>query len=146
MVVAVIAVRMVQMSVNQVIKMITVWNDSVAAVGPVNVLPVMAFRPQRAFVRVDVADGNGVFIHMVAMRMVQMAVVKVIHVPVMHDGDMPAIFAVDVGMVRMCFARMRFVHRFWFWLFMFVPPFSLRINHRDERAATNVSASNLHNL
>ena len=91
--------RMMQPAINQIIQVVAVWNGGVAAVGAVNVLPVVAFRSQRAFVRVDVADGNGVFIHMVAVRMVQMAVVEIIHVPLVHDGDMPAIFAVGVSMI-----------------------------------------------
>ena len=130
-VVAVSVMRMMQSAINQIIHVIAVRNGGVAAVGTVNVLPVMAFRAQRAFVRIDVADGYGVFIHMVAVRMVQMAVVEIIHVPVVHDGDMPAIFAVDMGMVRVSFAGMGFVHRFWFlvWLFMFVPPLSIRLNY-----------------
>ncbi len=147
-IVAVSVMRMMQMAVNQIIHVVAVRNGGVAAVGTVDVLSVMAFRSQRAFVRVGIADGNGVFIHMVTVRMMQMAIMNIIHVPVMHDGDMPAIFAVDVGMVRVSFAGMGFAHRFWWlvWLFMFVPPISFRINHRSAWAATNVSASNLHEL
>lgn len=147
-VVAVSIVRMMQMAINQIIHVVAVRNGGVAAVGTVNVLPVVAVRSQRAFVGVDVADRNGMFIHVVAVRMMQMPVVEIIHVPVVHDGEMPAIFAVDVGMARVSFAGMGFAHRFWslVWLFMFMPPISLRINHRSEWAATNVFASNLHEL
>jgi hypothetical protein len=111
-VVAVSVMRMMQSAINQIIHVVAVRNGGVAAVGAVNVLPVMAFRSKSAFVRVGVADGNGVFIYMVAVRMMQMAIVEIIHMPVVHDGDMPAIFAMDVGMVRMSSVRMGFVHRF----------------------------------
>ena len=106
MIVAMSIVRMVQMAVHQIIQVVAVRNGGVAAVGSVNMFPVVAFRSQRAFVRVDVADGNGVFIHMVAVRMVQMAVVEIIHVPLVHDGDMPATLAVDVGMIGVSCAGM----------------------------------------
>ena len=106
MVIAVFAMRMMKASVNQIVHMIAVRNGSVAAIGTMNVLPVVAFRSQRAFVRVGVADGNNVFIHVVAVRMVQMAVVEIIHVPVVHDGDMPAILAVDMGMIGVSCARL----------------------------------------
>ena len=144
-IVAVSVMRMMQMAIHEIIHVVAVRDGDVTTVGTVNVLPVVAFRSKRAFVRVGVAYGNGVLIHVVAVRMVQMAVVEIIHVPVVHDGDVTAILAVDVGMVRMSFAGMGFVHRFWclVWLFMFVPPFSSRINHCGEWAATNVSASNL---
>ena len=98
-IVAVSVMRMMQSTINQIIQVIAVGNSGVAAIGPVNVLPVMAFRSKSAFVGVGVADGNRVFIHMVAVGMVQMAVMEIVHVPVVHDGDMPAIFAVDVGMI-----------------------------------------------
>jgi hypothetical protein len=145
-VVAVSVMRMMQSAINQIIHVVAVRNGGMAAVGTVNVFPIMAFRSQRAFVGVDVADGNGVFVHMVTMRMMQMTVVKIVHVSLVHDGDVPAVFAVDVGMVRMSFVRMGFAHKFWclVWLLMFVPPLSLRINHCGEWAARNVSASNLH--
>ena len=105
-VVAVSVMRMMQPAINQIIHVVAVRNGGVAAVGAVNVLPVVAFRSQRAFVRVGVADGNNVFINVVAVRMVQMAVVEIIHVPVVHDGDMPAIFAVDMGMIGVSCARL----------------------------------------
>jgi len=145
-VVAMVAVRMMKMSVNQIVHVIAMRNGRVAAIGTMNVLPVVAFRAQRAFVRVGVADGNSVFIHMVAVRMVQMPVVEIIHVPVVHDGDMPAIFAVDVGMVRMSFARMRFVHRFCFLVWSFILCRHFNLTTAAAGVATNVSANNLHNL
>jgi len=105
-IVAVSVMRMMKASVHQVVHMIAMRNGSVAAIGTMNVLPVVAFRSKRAFVRVGVADGNNVFINVVAVRMVQMAVVEIIHVPVVHDGDMPAIFAVDMGMIGVSCARL----------------------------------------
>jgi len=105
-IVAVSVMRMMQLSANQVVHMVAMRNGRMTTVGAMNMLPVMAFRSQRAFVRVGVADGNNVFINVVAVRMVQMAVVEIIHVPVVHDGDMPAIFAVDMGMIGVSCARL----------------------------------------
>ena len=98
-IVAVSVMRMMQMAIHEIIHVVAVRDGDVTTVGTVNVLPVVAFRSKRAFVRVDVADGNGVLIHVVAVRMVQMAVVEIIHVPLVHDGDMPAIFAVGMSMI-----------------------------------------------
>ena len=105
-VVAVIAVWMMQVSVNQVINVIAMRNGSVTAIGTMNVLPVVAFRTERAFVGIRGADGDGVFVHMVAVRMMQMAVVKIIHVPIVHDGDVSAIFAMDMRMIGVRFTGM----------------------------------------
>jgi hypothetical protein len=105
-VVAMVAVRMMQASINEIINVIAVRNGCVATVGAMNVLPVMAFRAQRAFVGIDVTHRDDVFVHVVAMRMMQMAVMKIIHVPGVHDGDVPAIFAVDVRMIGVSGARM----------------------------------------
>ncbi len=105
-VVAVIAVRMMELSVHQIVHMIAMRNGRVAAIGAMNVLPIMAFGAERAFVGIRGADGDGVFIHMVAMRMMQMAVMKIIHVPAMHDGNVSATFAVDVGMIGVSCARL----------------------------------------
>ena len=112
MVVAVSVVWMMQSAINQIIHVIAMRNGSVAAIGTMNVLPVVAFRSQRAFVRVDVADGNGVFIHMVAVRMVQMAVVQIIHMAFVFDGGVSAAEAVDMGMIGVRGAGMLFAHKF----------------------------------
>ena len=132
MVVAVIAVRMMKASVHQVIHVITMRNGSVAAIGAVNVLPVVAFGAKRAFVGIRGADGDSVFIHVVAMRMMQMAVMKIIHVVAMHDGNVSATFAMDVGMIGVSCARLRFAHRFLILVcvFMYARLHPKRLNHR----------------
>ncbi len=104
-VVAMIAMRMMEVSPHQIVHMIAMRNGSVAAVGTMNVLPVVAFRAGRASVGVGGTNGNDVFIHVVAVRMMQMAAVKIIHVAIVHDCDVSAIFAMDMRMVGVRFAR-----------------------------------------
>ena len=106
MVVAVSVVWMMQSAINQIINVIAMWNGCVAAVGAMNVLLVVAFRTERAFIGIHGADGDGVFVHVVAVRMMQVPVVKVIHVPLVHDGDVSAIFAMNMRMVGVSCARM----------------------------------------
>jgi len=106
MVVAVSVVWMMQSAINQIINVIAMWNGCVAAVGAMNVLLVMPFRTERAFVGIHGADSDGVFVHVVAVRMMQMAVVEVIHVPIVHDRNVPAIFAMNMRMVGVSCARM----------------------------------------
>ncbi|HUA38815.1 MAG TPA: hypothetical protein VMA35_10530 [Candidatus Sulfopaludibacter sp.] len=105
-IIAMSVVRVMQSAVNQIINVIAVRNGCVAAVGTMNVLLVVAFRTERAFVGIHGADGDGVFVHMVAVRMMQMAIVKIIHVPIVHDGDVSAIFAMDMRMIGVRFAGM----------------------------------------
>lgn len=131
-VVAVPVVRMMQFAVNQIINVIAVRHSGVAAAGTVNVLPVVAFCAERAFVWIRGADGDDVFIHVIAVRMMQMSVMKIIHMPIVHDGRMPAVFAVNVGMIGMCRAGMGFIHRrVSVWAFMFGSTGELNHGHRD---------------
>ena len=106
MIVAVIAVRMMQVSVHQIVHMIAMRDGGVAAVGAMNMLLVVAFRTECTLVGIHGTDGDGVFVHVVAVRMMQMAVVKIIHMPAMHDGNVSAIFAMDVGMIGVSCARL----------------------------------------
>jgi hypothetical protein len=113
-VVAVIAMRMMQTSVNQKIHVIAMWNGGMAAFRAVNVFGG-AFgvgKTGRAFVGICGTDGNRVLVHMIAVRMMQMAVVKIIHMAVMFDGGVPATGAMDVGVIGVCRAGMLFAHRF----------------------------------
>ena len=105
-IVAVSVVWMMQSAINQIINVIAVWNGCMAAVGAMNVLLVVAFGAERAFVGIRSADRDGVLVHVVAVRMMQMAVVKIIHVPIVHDGDVSAIFAMDMRMIGVRFAGM----------------------------------------
>ena len=105
MVVAVVAVRVVQVTIDEVVDVVAMRHRFVAATGAVHVSRFVAaavvFR--RAGVWVGGADGDAVFIDVVAVRMVQVAVVQVINVAFVFDGGVTAIRAVlvfVVGVVR----------------------------------------------
>ena len=94
-VVAVIAVRVVQVPVNQVIDVIPVGHGVVAAARSV-LMPGLVSRRRCASVRVLLVDRDPVLIDVVLMGMVQMPVVEKISVAVVADGDMAAVGAVLV--------------------------------------------------
>ena len=102
-VVAMVAVRMMEAAVNQVIHVATMGNRGMAAIGTMNVLRRAFFAGKfwRAFIGICRINGNRVLIHMIIVRMMKMAIVEVIYMPFMLDGDMPAAGCVDVSMVRM---------------------------------------------
>lgn len=97
-VVAVIAVRMVQMTVDQVIDMVAVRHRFVAAAGSVRMSCAVAgtMMLRRAAVRVGGADGDHVLVDMVAMHVVQMAVVQEIDVAFVAHRSVTALRAVLV--------------------------------------------------
>ena len=97
-VVAMIAVRMLQMAADQVIDVVAVRHRFVPAAGPMHMTGAMAGTVvlRRAAVRIGGADGDHVLVDMVAMHVVQMAVVQEIDVPVVLDPGVSAVFAVDV--------------------------------------------------
>ena len=93
MVVAVVAVRVVQVAINEVVRVVAMRYGFVA----------VAVMIRGADVRVSGADGDTVFIDVVAVRMVQVAIVQVIDVAFVFDGGVTAIRAVlvfVVGVVR----------------------------------------------
>jgi len=102
-VVAVIAVREVQVAIDQVIHMVTVRDHFVPAAGAVDVIGTVtgAGVGRGAGYRVGGADGNHVFIDMIAVREVQVAIVQVIDVVIVTDGGMAAVRAVLMGVVWM---------------------------------------------
>ena len=105
MVVAVVAVRVVQVAIDEVVDVVAMRHRFVAAAGAVHVSRFVAaavvFR--RAGVRVGGTDGDDVFVNVVAMRVMQVAVVQVINVAFVLDGGVAAVRAVlvvVVGVVR----------------------------------------------
>lgn len=102
MIVAMVAVRMMEVAVNQIVNMVAMRNGGMPAIGAVNMLRSVfgGGKSRRAFVRVGRINGNRVFIHMVLVRMMKMAVVKVIDMPFVLDGGVPAAGGMHVRMVR----------------------------------------------
>lgn len=100
MIVAVVAVRMMEMSSNEVVNMVAMRNSGVTAIGTMHVIRGVFFRRETgcASVGIGSADFNDVFVHMFAVRMMQVAFVKIIHVTIMHDGNISAAGAVRVRM------------------------------------------------
>jgi hypothetical protein len=91
MVVAVVAVRMVQAAVDQEIDMVAVRHFLMAAI----VVLALA-RGRRAGIRVGRADRQDVLAVMAVVFGVQVAIVQVIDVPVVLDTCVPTVLAVDV--------------------------------------------------
>ncbi|HUA82497.1 MAG TPA: hypothetical protein VMB85_01465 [Bryobacteraceae bacterium] len=104
MVVAMIAVLVMQMPADQVIDMAAVRNRLVPAVGAVFVFMIMlaAAMIRGATFRIVIADADTMFVYVVAMQVVQVAVVQIIDMSVVPHRGVPAVGAV---LVRMTFMR-----------------------------------------
>lgn len=93
MIVAVLAVRMMQVPFHQKIGVVAVQHGLVAAIRPVNVILFVAAALviRRAAVFVHFARFELMFVGMIAMTMMQMAVVEVIGVAFMFHCGVAAI-------------------------------------------------------
>jgi hypothetical protein len=124
-----VAVRMMKATINQIVNMVAVWHGGMAAFGAVNMFRC-AFVGRKsgcAFIRIGGINGNRVLVHVIVVRMMKMAVVKIVNVFFMPHRDVPASGAVDVSMIRMCCTGM-FVHNFFRFLCLSLR--SLQNNHR----------------
>jgi hypothetical protein len=92
-IVAVVAVRVVQVSLHQVIRVIAVRHRFMAALLPVAVLPVVlaAIVAGLAIVRVLRGNRHAVVVDMAGVRVMQMPVVEVVRVAFVTDGRMAAV-------------------------------------------------------
>jgi hypothetical protein len=101
-VVTMAVMRMMKATLHQVINVIAVWDRLVAAAGAMGV-GVRAGRGL-AVGRVLAVHGQRVLVAVVAVGMMQVAVVQVIHVIVVLDGRVAAVLAVLMGVVLMSVA------------------------------------------
>src|ERR1700682_2935758 len=101
-VVAMIAVWMMQVAIHQVVDMVAMRDRFVPAAGAVL---VGALYVRRAAGRIGRVDTDDMLVDVIAMHVVQMAVVQVVDVPVMADRDVTAAWAVLMGVVRMVLLR-----------------------------------------
>ncbi|WP_157991666.1 hypothetical protein [Caldimonas tepidiphila] len=102
MVVAVIAVRVVQVTVDQIVDMITVRHRLMSTSWAMDVAGLVALTTMRggADIRIGGVDSNYVLVDMVAMRMVQVAVVKVVDMVLVQHRSVAAVGAMLVIMMR----------------------------------------------
>ena len=97
-IVAVIAVGMMEVPVDQVIDVVAVRNCRVAAVGTV-LVPLVVFAASmlgRACGRIGRADGQLVFFNLPAIHMVQVPIMQVINMVVVQDPRVSAVRSVLV--------------------------------------------------
>ena len=100
MIVAVAIVGMMQMAVYQVIRVIAVRNPLVTALGTMNMIGLMsgAIVLGRAAIRIIAAGRDLVIVGVVGVRVVHVAIVKIVSVSVVTHRRMPAIRTVRVSM------------------------------------------------
>jgi len=100
-VVAVVAMRKVQMAIDQIIHVVTVRDHFMPTSGAVDVIDVVAGAAvsRSARGRIGRAHHNAVFIDVVAMREMQVAIVQIINMVIMANGGMAAIGTVLVGVI-----------------------------------------------
>lgn len=101
--IAVIAARMMKMTLDEVVNMIAMRNSLVTAAFPMLVVCVVAAASVslRAVVGVSSGDSEDMFVDMLTMRRVKVAIMEIIDVVRMPDRCMAATGAVLVGMVLM---------------------------------------------
>ena len=104
MIVAVVAVRMVQVAVHKVIDMIAMWHGFVAATGSVDVAGFVAAAGCRATIGVRGAHFDDMFIDVIAMRVMEVAVVQVIDMSLVFHSGVAAAWAVLMIVVGMSLA------------------------------------------
>lgn len=97
MIIAMAGMHMVQAATDQIIDMIAMRHCLMPAAGAVDMAAIVR---TGAAIGVAGADADHMFINMVAMHMVQMAVVQIIDMAIMRDGGVAAARAVLVGVIR----------------------------------------------
>jgi hypothetical protein len=97
-IIAMIAVRMVQPAVYEIVDMVTMRHLFMTAVWTVCVRAVDFRRAAHGICGVDPDD---MFVHVILVHMVKMAVVKIIHVAVMANRGVPAFQAMLMSVIGM---------------------------------------------
>src|SRR5579864_4996431 len=103
-VVAMIPVRVMQVTVDKIINVIPMWHRFVTAPGAMDVSRIVAAAvvARRSLVRISRADLEPVLVYVIVMRMVQMPIMQIIDVIAVPDSGMATVRAmlmVVMGMV-----------------------------------------------
>ena len=98
-----ITMRMMEMALHKVINMIAMRDRFMSAAGSMNMPLLVACAVWSALVGIVRRHPNHMFIHMILVRMVQMTLVKIVHVTVVLHRGVPATSPVLVWMSVMNF-------------------------------------------
>ncbi|KVK90912.1 hypothetical protein WS93_35200 [Burkholderia cepacia] len=101
MVITVVAMRVMKAAVDQIIDVIAVRYGLVSAPRTVHMTRLMVTAVRRTFVRIFRADLDLVFIDMIAVRVMQVAIMEIIYMVAMLDCGVTAVRAMLVVMVSM---------------------------------------------
>lgn len=99
-VIAMVAVLMMQTTVDQIIHVVAVWHGFVSAACAVAVFAASVHGV--AAVWVGIGYVQAVFIIMLGVSVVQMPIVQIIHMVAVLNGGVSAVCAVNVGVVCVC--------------------------------------------
>lgn len=107
MVVAMSTARAVQVAIDEIVNMIAMRNSGVSAVGTVFVSTVVSIALMLwcACNRVGCTLRQFALVYVVAVHMMEVAIVNIVNVIFVFDGYMAAITAVLVVVAIVCFAR-----------------------------------------
>ena len=102
MIVAVIAMRMVQVPGNVIIDMIAVWHCFMAAARAMGVVRFVAAAgmTRGAAIRIAAGDADHMLVDMAFVRVVKMAVMQVVDVIAMAHGRVPATGPMLMSVIR----------------------------------------------
>lgn len=100
-VIAMVAVLMMQTAVYQVIHVVAVWHGFVSAACAVAVFAASMHRVAAIWVSI-IGYVQAVLVIMLGVGVVQMPVVQIIHMVAVLDGGVSAVCAVNVGVVCVC--------------------------------------------
>ena len=105
--------RMMKVVRYQIIHMISVRNGLMSAAGSMTVVPTVgiAGMVRRAGGRIPTAHVQSMVVHVVSVRLMQMTVVQVVHVPVVFDCGMATTGVVRVGVSFMNLVIFRHFYR-----------------------------------
>jgi hypothetical protein len=95
-----IAVRMVQSAVHKVVDMIAMRHLFMPAI---RAMGVGAMHLRRARHGIGSVNGDGMFVHVILVHMVEMSIMEIVDVTAMADRRVPAIRAMPVSMVGVVF-------------------------------------------
>lgn len=103
------AVRMVQMAFHQIVDMIAMGHRLVSAIGSMDVSRLMAGAAviRRAGIRIGLRNLDLMLVDVIAMRMVQVPIVKIVDMVAMPQSDMAAPRTMRVCMAVMVSLRTR---------------------------------------